>query len=728
MKIDDLPWSSMRLPSMAAVSSLVLAWLTSALLDPIYMLDRAAVTLARLLTVAIIMTVGYCVAELFRSRAWSMIAVLRVGALLSLSALTWLREGVPSAAPTAEFVLLSLVACLLVGLALETFRSPATGERLRQWRAQPTPRLIAVLMVIVATTTALMAAPLVAHRWDASGWMDSRSYDSFAMNILTGKIPEGNSSYMPIYQYGLALIYYLFGHFFFIQQIVNILLAVAGTVALALAVWTLFESVTAVVVAMVIAAFARQFYYAVSFTQIESWYVPLICFLLLAWARYWRAPTWTRLAWLGVTLALGINTRNQGAIFFAFFCTTPLWLHVIQWRQRLWQFMAVGSMVALSLLPWTLRNYMVEGRLSPSGSRSAMYIGVLNDRRVGLYGIRYWEGWDNVVAEFEKRYADPTERERAYVRAGWQNMTSDPAWLARAMAWRTAGYYGLLPDTMLEIAHIAPTDWRGEWRRYVFGRTTQLVLLPLSLIGLLWRRDRTSVFLLGGIVANLLILAVSATSEERISYPSLPMHILLAAGVFAERTPLTPVLPAIRWRCSTWVSAAVAIALFLVACRVWVGSRYTYRPLMEHGVAVVPSVSVDETLVELNDCVRSARVASDGLAVGQKVRARAMLSNYMLPPKFAGSVPWLPTFVSDPQREGYFFAYLLGPVATGGTGEWIGVTFVGAQVSEPLREGDAVDLAGVLLHLPAGDKQGYFVRAEAVRRLPVDSSALPPFP
>lgn len=724
-------WSSLGEPAnrwrssvTLLVSALVLGWLTCAVIEPVFVLDLTAIWLARLLTAGIIVSGGYWATELIRSRRWSVIEVLRVTSWLSLAALVWIREGVTGQKPTPGFVMSRLVVFVAAGVGLHIAASRTAWLTRASWRRPAVSSIIAAFAVF----TLLMAAPIIAHRWDVSGWMDSHSYDSYAMNILTGKVLEGSSAYMPAYQYGLASVYYVFGHFFFVQQGVNAVLAVTGMVALALAAWTLFESVPALVVILLMSVFARQYYYAVYFTQIESWYVPLVCVLMLAWARYWRKPNWPRLAWLAATVALGINMRNQGAPFLALMCTTPLWVTGVPGRQRWVQCMAIGALVALSLVPWTIRNYVVEGRLSPSGSRSAMYIGVLNDRRVGLYGIRYWEGWGEVVAEFQQRYPDPVEREHAYVKAGWDNMLGDPAWLGRAMLWRTAGYYGLLPDTMLAIGRILPTDWRDEWRRYVFGRTTQLVVLPLSFVGLLWRRDRTSWFLLAGIIANISILLVSATSEDRISYPALPLHMLLAAGVFAPRSPATGRMPAFVIRRQSWIAAGVAAVLFVVACRVSVGSRNTYRLLMERGVAIVQASRVDDSLVALNDHVQSPSTPSDGLRDGQRVRLRAMVSNYMVPPKSTGIVDWLPVFVSDPVRETYYFTYLLDTSGRGNGGQWVGVSFLGAQLNEAIREGDAADIEGELVHVPTATAQGYFVRAAVVRRLAVDASQLPAFP
>lgn len=713
-----------------AATAVVGAFAASASIDPAYVFDRVWVLVARLSSCGLLIAAGYFSIAWSRARLNPWVALSRLGSLLAIAAFVWIRPGVSlNGIPTAGFVILGTSILMVAGIVLHFVVPVRLRDGLERFCARPEGRSVAMLLGATALFTALAAAPSLARNWDMSGYMDSYSYDTYAMNIITGKVPQGNSAYMPVYQYGLAFIYYVFGHFFFVQQIVNLLFVTGSVVALCLAAWILFESGAAVIVVGILAVFSRQFFYAVFFTQIESWYIPFICFLLLAWARYWRQPSWANLAWLGGMVALGMNTRNQGALFFGFVCAAPLWVAGLEWRRRLAQVATIGLLVAASLVPWTLRNYMVEGRLSPSGSRSAMYVGVQNDRRVGLYGIRYWEGWNDVVAEFAARYPDPSERERAYVRAGWTNVVSDPAWLARALFWRTGAFYGVLPNGVLDLSRIVPTDWAAEWQGYVYWRTTPLLLLPLSIIGVLFRPDRTSVFLLAAIASNLVILIFAATPEDRISYPVLTMHILLAAGLFAGKQRPPRSNPAPRHdRRKVWVAAALSLIVFLVVCRIVVGARFTYRPLIEKGVAIVPTLDLDESLPLLNEYMDAGGPPETaGLGVGQRVRVRCMVSNYMNPPKFAGAVGGLPPFATDPSRETYYYAY---PVTEGGAQEsagLIGMTFQGAQLSDTIREGDAVDIEGLIVHSPTAEQPGYWVRAILVRKLPIPTSALPAF-
>lgn len=699
-----------------------------------FLIDAAQFALGSAMTVALLAAAIHVVLA-SRSHAEEGLALawVRASALAAMAGYVWLRPGIkPAGRPT--LVYLTLMAILLAAVAwLPT--KPA-GRRLIDWFAHGGPRVrAATILGLVVLALPALVKPITAH-WDVSGWMDSQSYDAFAINIVTGKAAAGSSGYMPVYQYGMALVYYAFGHFFFAQQIVNVLMAIAGIVCLSLAAWTLFGSVTAAWVAGLLYVACRQLLYALQFTQIETWYVPIVCAVLLAWTRFWRAPSLRTAAWLGAAIGLGLNTRNQGAVFFAFMCLAPLCVVSVAWRRRIAQLLVVGGVVALTLVPWTLRNLAVEGRLSPFADRSAMYIGILTDPRIGLYGIRYWEGWDEVAVQYQSRYADKTERERAYLQGAWRNVTDNPGWLARAIVWRTAAFYGVLPDGLLNFDRIIPTIWRDEWARYLFSRTTPLVLLPLSLLTVLIRRDRASWFLAGAVAASVAITAVSASPEDRISYPVLPIHILLCAGLFASRRigsdPAVAATPGPRpWRRLSL--AAATVVLVLAASRALVGAHYEYRPLKERAVTIDPAVAVDAALPSINDWYGAHQLGQTEplqprYANGARARLRGMVSNYMYPPKFVGPVSFVPAFASDPATPTFYFGYLLTEEDRPQLGPAVGLSFAGAVLSDSIREGDAVELEGEIVHGAPQTVTGFWLRVTRVRKLPIAASSLPVFP
>lgn len=590
-------------------------------------------------------------------------------------------------------------------------------------------RALAVTGAIVLLAAPIALTPIALH-WDASGWMDSHSYDAFANNIAIGKIVEGNSAYMPVYQYGMALVYYAFGHFFFAQQIVNLVFALAAVAAVTLAAWILFDSSAATMVAGVLAVYSTPLFYALHFTQIETWFTPIVCLLLLSWAVYWRSPSMAAAAILALMLGLGINTRNQGALFFAFLAATPLFIRVMPWRVKLSHAGLIGAIVLVSLIPWTVRNMLIEGRFSPFGSRSAMYIGILSDPRIGLYGIRYWEGWEEIAAEYRMRHPEAVDRENAYFRAAWANLTRDPLWTARALAWRSAAFYGLLRDGFIESSGVRPANWPREWRSFLFSRSTALLLVSLSVVALIASRNRTLQMLSGAIVASLAIVIVSASSEERVSYPVLPVHMLMAAALFRSRTAdATEKTIALRpsWRIG--LIACATLAIVIAGGRSTLGAEFAYRPLIEPSLTIAPGKVIDTQLPLLR---ASGELPVEGVAagieIGRRIRIRCMVTNYMFPPKHAGAVPEVPAFASDPQSAQYFFAYLLSDDDQPSLTRAIGVTFHNATQHEQIREGDAVEIQGVIRHGASAGDTALWLSAEHIRRLPFARSEMPPFP
>ena len=397
-------------------------------------------------------------------------------------------------------------ACYLAPLACWTdgpgrpgrfaIRATFPQQRLAKFWSTPvaTRRLVIATIALVLCLAAPMIVSPVVQNWNASGWMDSRGYDTYAHNIVSGKVLEGSSQYMPVYQYGIAAVYYVFGHFFFAQQLLNVALSFLTVIFLCLAAWNLFRNLWAVLLIGVMAAFTQQLFYAVFFTQIEAWYIPIVAFSIFAWTCYWRTSSITHLVLMALAAGVGINTRNQGVFYFGWLCLAPLFIATVPWRQRFTHAAIAVAILSASLVPWSLRNYVVEGRLSPSAARNAYYLAILNDPRIGFYGIRYWEGWNEITQEYKKKYPDVAERDRVMMRVGLTTPIENFDWFRRAMFWRTLAFYGLLPPGVLATEGPKPTNWDTEWRAYVYWRTVPLILLPLSLIGLLTRPGRVTLF------------------------------------------------------------------------------------------------------------------------------------------------------------------------------------------------------------------------------------------
>lgn len=682
------------------------------------------------MSLALTFGAGWAARRAVGARDVSLAALLRVATLLIVAAFVWLQPGIANLGGAIPWAAIAGAALAAGGGALAAGRAAAWWRPGgRPMRSAPRPLVWAAIVgVALAIALPSVASPLAGH-WDSSGWMDSHSYDVFAFNIATGKVPQGSSDYMPVYQYGLAAIDLAFGHVYFAQQLVNALLALAGVAALCAAAWLFCESAAAVLVAGAIAVFTRQFYAALPRTQIETWYVPIVCIVLMCCAWYWRRPGRVPLVAFALAIAIAVNTRNQGAPLFLLLASTPLWVAGLARQTRLRHVVAMAVLVGASLLPWTLRNWVVEQRLSPSAGRTAYYLGVLNDRRVGLYGLRYWDGWNTVLADYDTRFPDPGARQRALMRAAWTETFRDPAWLAHAVFWRTLGFYGLLPPGLLDLDRMRPTNWAVEWKPFVFYRTMPLLLVPWSILIVLLRPGRLRLFLAAAVVASVSIVLVSASAEDRISYPVLPFHILLIASVWtasARRFEAPARVPAPIARAAALASAA-AVAL-LVASWWWFGAQRLYRPLMESAITVNPAVRLEPAAIVLTRAPAQGSPVPPGVVAGAPVRLRCMLSTYMLPPKGLGPIAGLPLFASDPARETYYYAYVIDGLAPPRLGGVVPLSFRGAEVSGELREGDAAEIEAAVVQVAPSGPYPLWLQALRVRKLPIPRSAMPPFP
>lgn len=566
-----------------------------------------------------------------------------------------------------------------------------------------------VLMYVIAAVLLIAMPEIVEHltsRWDISGWMDSHMYDRMAHRIITGETPQGDSYVMPLYQYGLAFFYYVFGHFFYVQQVINVIMMSLMIVLLCLTAWNIFRDLRAVFLTGILAAFTTQFYDYISITQIENWYMPLICLTFFLWSCYWRNPIMPHLILLGASIGLGLNMRVQGAPYFAFLSLSPFIVYRLSFRKRVLHVLVVISLSLVMLLPWTMRNYICEKSFSPLSNQTRTNL-LLNDHRLAFYAIRYTINWNQIVKEYEDKYPDPEVRLNQIKKDYIRNIFCDPAWLSKAVFWRTLSLYGVLPPGVLDAEGPKPIDWKIHWRGYVFNTYGIYFLVFLSILGFMMTRDRVRIFLLLAILSNISITILATTNEARYSFPILPLHMLLGLCIFFE-----PFIkePQVKWSLTGiffsgakkiyWLTGLFYVFIFFALCHFSIGKDNIYRPLIER-LAVDNTITIDRELPMLNQYY-IWRVSPNGecpkFTVGQKVRFICKTTNYMLPPKTGQIVPYLPVFASDPLRETFYYA-----VHDSFSG-YIGVTYFGATAGSIIKENDSIEAEGTVIFMDTENK------------------------
>src|SRR5262249_55020750 len=127
-----------------------------------------------------------------------------------------------------------------------------------------------------------------------------------------------------------------------------------------------------------------------------------------------------------------------------------------------------GVIFALvGVAPWTVRNYVVDGRVTPGSAQSAEQMAITNDPRIGFYGLRYWEGYTQLQAEWESNYPIERDRHAAQTRYFVHRITTDPNWFVAAVGWRLAAFYGLAPASIWAAEGPQPYDWRENYAGYL---------------------------------------------------------------------------------------------------------------------------------------------------------------------------------------------------------------------------------------------------------------------
>ena len=608
---------------------------------------------------------------------------------------------------------LALFAGLIVGGGVAAFRlrmrSPVAAWR--DWVTKPDT--LPVIVAFFSGLAMLAALEPVVRLWDVPGWGDSVGYDRIAHQIALGVLPAGHSYYMPVYQYGTALLYYAFGHFFFVQQLANVVLAPVTVVLLCLSAWNLFRSQWAVMLVGAVAAADDLLRHAIHVQQIENWYVPAFALSVFAATNYFRAASWRNLLWLGLASGLLVEIRAQALFFSAFLLLAPLFVENVAAKERWRQFVLLGAIFAATLVPWTMRNYAAEGSLTPFGTQGAQKI-MSSISAEQLYGIRH----DLKAPEAPAADAQPGAE------AAFSALLGRPLLVLKAAPWRALAFYGLLPPGVWDPAGPRPTVWADEGREYLLRIFPVLCLLAASALGLILRPGRATLFLTGGILANLSVVLFVGFSEPRLSYPVHALHIMLAAAaVYSPRLEFAfargGALPRPGRRALGLAAAVLALVLLAHGA---VGRAYLLRPLMGAPAAYDSSVSIEPNLPDLASLappeIRSGDGAGLALRQGQHVRAVLALTNHQLPVKYYSfPMPEFPDFAADPKTPIYYRALLVD--AAGGyhwrVSRQIGIDISEAQFDRPLRENDVVEMDGEVLGV--ADSGLVWLKADKMRLL-----------
>jgi hypothetical protein len=485
----------------------------------------------------------------------------------------------------------------------------------------------------------------------------------------------------------------------------------------------------------VVASFTKSLHFYVYYTQIENWYIPLICLTIYMWSCYWRNPVWSRLILFGISIGLAFNCRAQGAFYFGFLCLAPLFVPAQSFRRRFSHVVVLCLVVGMSLVPWSIRNHVYEKRSSPASDQSFYTTAAGSDPRVSFYGVRGDNSKREVIQEYLAKYPDKKERIKALRRDAFRNTFSNFGWLAKAVYWRSVSMYGLLPPGIRAPEGPTPTDWKAHWEGYVYWGFPTIFLIFYSLLGFASRPGRVEIFLLLAILSHLAVTILAATVSGRLSLPIMPLHIVLGTCLFfrpisaPDRDASFPRSRLVSGNRSMYAGIIIlCVVMLLIAIHLRIGRISLYRPLMEKAIVYDKDCRIDPNVPLLNDHfmkIRKGEEQQDILRYGDRVRAICRVTNYMFPPKLGSLIPPLADFADDPDRETYFILktvaghphFVLRDGARNRRATMMAASYFGATSNMEIRENDVVEIEGVFLSVKSSVKEQhwvYWIKAEKI--------------
>lgn len=388
-------------------------------------------------------------------RAYAVGALAGLAGMLAAGALgDWLLPFIYNV--TLAGLRASLPGWLLLGGLLALCRSVDQGGTL--FPTSGTPRAWTWRRLLIAVTAGAVLLRLVAAlvlgdtAQPISGVADQYSYDTLAQRVVDGygfsfasawypfaqpETPTAHWSYL--YTLYLAAVYALFGHHPLIARLLQAVASGAGCWLIFRLGRRLFDERVGLVAAALTAGYAYFVFFNAALMTQTFFILALLAALDRALAIAAR-PTTAKWAALGMCLGVGVLLR-QSMLLFA-----PLLLGWLAWATRgriRWRDPALTvGLIALCVLPWTVRNYAAFGSFLLLNSNGGYFLYASNHPDQGT-------SFDpNYVAPLppELRGLPEPVIDRALFRAAVGFIAAEPLRFLQLSWSRLDRYFWLLPS------------------------------------------------------------------------------------------------------------------------------------------------------------------------------------------------------------------------------------------------------------------------------------------
>lgn len=316
--------------------------------------------------------------------------------------------------------------------------------------------LIAIL--IVAAVTRLGAALYLGDQVEPlPGIYDQISYDTLAVRLLNGQDYSFPTDWWPyaapsvptsfwsfLYPLYLAAVYAVVGHHPLVARILQ------GLIVGPLTAWLLyrlgrrlFSPVVGLVSAAISAVYIYFIYYQAALMT-EPFYIAAILGAFVLALEIVERPACGKWLALGLLMGIAILLRQAFLLFVPFLLVWLLWAG--RKKIRLWSILLPLLVIALMLLPWTIRNYRLFDRFVLLNNNAGFAFFWANHPVHGTYsdlleGTSYQD-----LIPVELRSLNEAELDSALLHRGLGFVWEDPGRYALLCLNRTREYFKFWPS------------------------------------------------------------------------------------------------------------------------------------------------------------------------------------------------------------------------------------------------------------------------------------------
>jgi len=363
-------------------------------------------------------------------------------------------------------------------------------------------------------------------------WADASNYHFIAKSLVEGQgysMGDGEPTRVrpPAYPVFLALIYAITGPR---HEIAVCIQALCGVFTVFFAYFLglrIFDKRAGLLAAFIVATYPAFIYYDTRLLREGFTAVLVTAIFYFVIDTPLKRQTNKRALWVGILLATASMSRPE--LLLLVLPVSYLLVRPLNKRQMFWRpILLVGLPILLVWVPWTVRNYVYFGSVSPvnKGLGSVLWFG---NRWASINGDSHLQEDRTALQKLTKeRFTNlsDNEQEKRNMAAAIEDMKSRPTWFLSMIAkkvelfWRDAnGVKKTLPKIHSSLPYLLNTYY--------------YTLLLLALSTSLWlHRKREWVLPLFATVMTYMMIYALLHVRNRYRVPILPIVFVLSAGGF----------------------------------------------------------------------------------------------------------------------------------------------------------------------------------------------------